>query len=203
MISMKDLILGATMRAAHIPRYSAIPVNHRESVAEHSFFVAIYADRISIDLGYSAETNRQSVRAALWHDIEETLTGDFIRSFKYNDHQLKRMMDFAARDCALTVFREMLGRDNASIAIGSWDDAKNNGPVGRVVKFSDFLSVVAYVAKEAAMGNKYAIHMMQHALPDYANIFKVDTDYSEFRPYMEEVDEIIGREGWKDIRVTI
>src|SRR5258706_14746841 len=107
MINMKDLLLGATMRAAHVHRYSAIPVNHRESIAEHSFFVAIYADRIAVDL--SLKGIESIIKAALWHDIEETHTGDFIRSFKYGDLGMKEKMDRVARKCAMKVFDEMLG----------------------------------------------------------------------------------------------
>lgn len=202
MIKIQDLILGATMRAAHIPRYSAIPVNHRESVAEHSFFVAIYADRIAVDLGL--QHNIQAIlKTALWHDIEETLTGDFIRSFKYHDLNLKKAMDFAAEGCAFKVFDEMLqNKQQAQDALSIWQNAKDYNIESRVVKFADFLSVVAYLAKECAMGNHYTMHMMRHALPDYLKSFYQDDEYRRFQPYLSDVQEIM-RGGWKDVRVTI
>src|SRR5260221_464375 len=202
MITMQDLLLGAIMRAAHIHRYSAIPVNHTESVAEHSFFVAAYADRISIDLNCSMETNRLAVRAALWHDIEETLTGDFIRSFKYSDSKMKAMMDDAAHECAFKVFEEIINDEiKSGQALMIWHEAKRDSLVGKIVKFSDFLSVVAYVSKECAMGNRFAMKMMWYALPDYLKLFQVG-GYSEFKPYLDDVQEIL-KGGWEDVRVTI
>jgi len=201
MINMKDLLLGATMRAAHIPRYSAIPVNHRESVAEHSFFVAIYADRLAVDMGLN-DIFPQILKAALWHDIEETWTGDFIRSFKYSDPDLKSKMDDAARHCAYKVFDEILQNPVfAEMAIGIWNDAKSDNVIGKVVKFADFLSVVSYVSKETAMGNKYAQKMMEYAIPPYLDTF-FSKPYSELWTYATQVDEII-HGGWKDVRACI
>ena len=201
MINIKDLLLGATMRAAHVHRYSAIPVNHKESIAEHSFFVAIYADRLAVDMCLM-EQQSMILKAALWHDIEETWTGDFIRSFKYSNLEMKNQMDRGARKCAFRVFDEILrGQIHTDLAIASWDDAKRDDIVGRVVKFADFLSVISYISKEAAMGNRYAALMLKEAIPAYAMDFRTP-GYGEFHRYLPAVNEII-QGGWKDVRACI
>jgi len=60
-----------------LPRWGIVRVLHRQSVAEHSFYVALYADGIADLLGWTNESRRvHLLRSALWHDVDEIVTGD-------------------------------------------------------------------------------------------------------------------------------
>jgi len=62
---------------SYVPRWSIVRVAKPQSVAEHSFFVAMYADQIAEIISWRHRGNRENLmRAALWHDVEECFTGD-------------------------------------------------------------------------------------------------------------------------------
>jgi len=66
---------------------------------------------------------------------------------------------------------------------------------------ADFLSVVSYLSKESALGNRYAQQMMSTELMVYLNTFR-NALFSDFQDILDEVEGII-REGWKHVTVTV
>lgn len=60
---------------AFVPRWAIIRTNRQQNVAEHSFFVAIYADQIAEILDWKGPRDIL-FRYALAHDWDEILTGD-------------------------------------------------------------------------------------------------------------------------------
>lgn len=60
---------------AYVPRWSIIRTTRPQSIAEHMYFVAIYADQIAETLHYTGD-RAQLIRVALTHDWPEILTGD-------------------------------------------------------------------------------------------------------------------------------
>lgn len=60
---------------AYVPRWSIVRVAKPQSVAEHSFFTAIYSLQIARLIHWVAEY-APLVELALWHDAEECFTGD-------------------------------------------------------------------------------------------------------------------------------
>ena len=61
---------------AYIRRWSIMRLQHQQNVAEHSFYVALYAQNLSTALGISPGETAYITHLALWHDIEEVWTGD-------------------------------------------------------------------------------------------------------------------------------
>lgn len=199
-MNIKDLLLGSSMRMSHIMRFSTIPVTHKESVAEHSFFTAFYAYFIGIGIApeYKVDTN-WAVHAALFHDIEESMTGDFLRSFKKSSPELDKAIKKGARVCAMRVFRELDPGDRRNL-IEYWDMAKSDEhPSAPIVRFADFLSVLSYLSKEAAMGNLYAQDMLKYELSGYADLFD---DQPMLENFLKEARQIIYG-GWRDVRVNV
>lgn len=150
MTFIAQLLNGPMNRAHSVYRYSSRPVIKAESVAEHTFFVMLYSDMINAKLGYPADTG-DLLRRALIHDIDECVTGDFVRSFKYSDPELRRHLQRAS-----DVFvQDMLSSYNVPTGslYGAWNRGKSQGIEGDILRVSDFLSVVAYLMRELQMGN--------------------------------------------------
>lgn len=71
------------LRLSYVPRWTIVPMNRSQSVADHSFRVASIVMQICGRLAtrYGAALSHEVdatslVMAALWHDISECLTGD-------------------------------------------------------------------------------------------------------------------------------
>lgn len=59
-----------------VPRWGIVRVLQRQSVADHSFYVAVYADALADLLGWGPEHRAHLLRSALWHDVDEIVSGD-------------------------------------------------------------------------------------------------------------------------------
>jgi 5'-deoxynucleotidase len=62
---------------SYVPRWSIVRVAKPQSVAEHSFYTAVYAAYFADMIGWRYRGSReQLLLAALWHDAEEQFVGD-------------------------------------------------------------------------------------------------------------------------------
>jgi 5'-deoxynucleotidase YfbR-like HD superfamily hydrolase len=61
---------------AFVERWNVAPRLHRQSVAEHSYFVALYASDISAAMSLTAVERANVMDYALRHDLGEIVTGD-------------------------------------------------------------------------------------------------------------------------------
>jgi len=64
------------LRLNLIKRWAIIDMARDQSVAEHSFSVALIVDKLARDLGFNFEDIYESVSFALWHDATEVYSGD-------------------------------------------------------------------------------------------------------------------------------
>ena len=202
LLNMKNLLLGDVGRLRFTTRYNTFPVQNRESVAEHSYYVALYAMFIcdwtlshvrhlpsggteaAIDKGAALEK-------ALMHDLEEAKTGDFPRHFKHSTTELRKHLSVAA----LAGMHQLIdtltenGAYHATLEM-RWSHAKDPATrEGRVVEFADFLSVLSYFLYEFRAGNW---GVMEHAglMAAYYSTFKTP-GYDFIRPLVEEVDAVM------------
>ena len=76
-------------RLTAVWRYSSIPVAVRENVAEHSYWVALYAVLIVRELGAGQDVQGMVAIDGLIHDVGECVTGDVVRPFKYSSPEFK------------------------------------------------------------------------------------------------------------------
>ena len=68
--------LNDMMRAQHVKRFHIVNTTKSQSVAEHSFNVALLAREIAIKMGFDSENIDKVTLAAMFHDMDEVITGD-------------------------------------------------------------------------------------------------------------------------------
>lgn len=120
--------------------------NHRlrltnESVAEHSFFTALFVLEICDKLSISGELKAKSIEYALLHDVPETIISDIPSDVKDLSESLRML---------LQTFEDSFMETNyPAYALYNKDDE-----IFAIVKLADLYSVRQYCMVEAALGNK-------------------------------------------------
>jgi 5'-deoxynucleotidase YfbR-like HD superfamily hydrolase len=72
---------------SEVPRWSILPVTRQQSVAEHSYWVSVFTLEICDALNVNPE---HCLRLALFHDLEEIITGDRPTPHKNNSAQTEK-----------------------------------------------------------------------------------------------------------------
>lgn len=135
---MRDL-----RRLSHVQRWGIVPRLRQQNVAEHSFYVALYTDRICGILGLDDATRLAAIRYALEHDAAEAFTGDLPSPMKAH---VAGLDELEAR-----VRRHVLGGD----------PAEPEESARTAVKVADLLDAVLYLNEESAMGNGRVSYLLQ------------------------------------------
>jgi len=157
-LELSQVLSGKLRNMAHVYRYSSIPTLRRENVAEHSFYCALIAYLIATDLRDNNPDIEELanlrvgilLERALLHDIDEAITGDFLRKVKYSIPGLKEMLNKVAVDSLVQVSSDV-GVDLKT----RWLECKDPSLEGNILALSDFLCVVSYVLEEVRSGNTH------------------------------------------------
>jgi len=201
-LNIRVMLTGDVNRLRYVTRHSTSLVLHREGVAEHTAYVAIYSmficDWIRKETERRDINELQVLRRALIHDMDEARTGDFQRPFKYSNPQLKDMLDAAAEQeieaLVLSLFDEPTYATRMAVM---WANAKDSTNEGAIVAFADYLSVVSYLYAEVTNANSTVVENYQ-TMRDYTAIF-MNPRYDFIRPLVDQtidlVKEIMKRAG--------
>jgi 5'-deoxynucleotidase YfbR-like HD superfamily hydrolase len=125
-----------------IHRYPMVPRAHKESVASHSYFVAMYV--LLLDDVYTFSLDR-ALRAAIVHDVLEAELGDISFSTKKQFPDLAKAIHSAEVQC-LKLQPGKIKR--------AYNTLKHNTVERDIVKLADLLQVRQYATVEMSMGNK-------------------------------------------------
>lgn len=158
-MNLRAMLTGGIQRLAHANRYSTYHVNREENVAEHTCFVSLYCLLIGKDLEANTKSKvdwSKLLQSALFHDLDEALTGDFLRSVKYKTPGLKELLDSAAENTIVSLEEEM---DAQGYILPLWKQCKDKTVEGYILRIADFLGVASYVIGEFHSGNKHLIHV--------------------------------------------
>lgn len=145
---------------AFVPRWAIIRVQRQQSVAEHSYFVAIYADQIARAINWSGPRD-QLMRLALFHDMDEILTGDI-------SAPSKKVMESSAMS-GWHIFEKwktqrMEERINCFQSyleiVSPWDKSGY-----AIIKTADLLEAVLFLCDETFSGNRN-VHPVREYLAD-------------------------------------
>lgn len=153
-------------RLAQIKRYHATPLHQNETVAEHSFYVAIIARAICglLEDKKIKVDKLEVLEKALIHDIEEMFTGDIIQPYKYADYKLKKLIDEINTTFVKSAF-EGLPEKLAGHFNNLWlSYHKAKTLEDDIVKISDRLSLVAYCIEQIRLGNHYMIEILENGM---------------------------------------
>lgn len=146
--AVNEVMFGKMTRLKDTFRYSAQPVIARESVAEHSFWTAMIAVCIAMEIEPSSAAD--VALKGLVHDIEECMTGDLVRDMKYANEEFRTSIKKIEVQF-VTNLLEPMGEVGDRL-FGIWSIAKKNR-TGEIVACADALSVISYCTQEYELGN--------------------------------------------------
>lgn len=182
MINVPNLLdpLGVLGRMHHVTRYSGYPAIMKENVAEHSWLTSMYSYLIARDAQvHGIKINMELLLSrCIIHDLDESLSGDVIRSFKYATENLKDEMNKAAKIVFIPALETIFYRQDTVSAnekansdelvettkelwesCGSLDDVENF-----ILKFSDFLTVLFFSLRDVKLGNNLLKNVVKEVL---------------------------------------
>lgn len=175
-----------------IKRWGIVRTLIDQSLAEHSFCVAMYANDLCCYLGLAKPLHLAVLQYALWHDGDELFTGDapgpnkralFVKESDTKERWDKKLKLWMAKTFKVFTMRSGTELDNSSMNI-----------VKAVVKVADWLDASMQMAMELQMGNQNAAPAVYHnrekakeALSHLLNLL----EYPETHPMRKAVaDEI-------------
>lgn len=191
-LNLRYLLVGDPVRLRYAVRFSTCHKVHNESVAEHSYYVALYATIICgwvYCSGYEVRPDLENVmQRALYHDLEECVTGDINRVFKYSHPLVTDGIQVGANAAMEKILAGLdIPLNHRQHIYRLWMYAKHSdeGCVeGHIVKFADYLSVLSYMMQELTNAN---ITMREHwtTMSEYADLFQ-DEEFDFIRPLVDE-----------------
>lgn len=187
-------------RSKYIQRWSLMRNTQQENLAEHSFMTAVFAHALAIirqerfkDLYPQVDPN-EVLAYALYHDINEVITGDLPTPVKYQDSSLEsayKSIEAKATDDMLSSLPEDL-RANYVHLLKDDEDATTH-VIRRLVKGADKLSAYAKCLSEIRQGNQefeQAKHSTHKRLVDL-DLPEVSVFLEEFMPsFAPSLDEL-------------
>lgn len=153
-------------RLAQIKRYHSTPMHQNETVAEHTFYVAIIARALCGLLEEKGEkiNKLEVIEKALVHDMEEMFSGDIAQPFKHADPELKNLIHKLNEKSVDKAF-EGLPIELAKHFRFLWDDYNKESKIeDKIVKIADRLSLVAYCLEQIKLGNGFMLDILDNGI---------------------------------------
>jgi len=152
-------------------------------VAEHSFYLALYA-MIFADLENSrgSELNHEEdydlvkiMRRSLLHDLEESETGDIQFPFHNRSKAFKKKLDELRTTVVENVVFTELPEGIQKAYIQLWKTAKDDTKEGRLIAAMDKFEVVMFAVVELRMGNEAFRGVYNSAMQILKNEFPIES----------------------------
>ena len=134
-------------RMSNIIRYSQLDKIKNESVAEHSYYVAWFVNRVCTEFHLCSTIRLMALEAAILHDVPEVITNDITYDVKCMVPEIKEL---------LQPYEEQIIKEHSYPVWETLFHPKswNQRVAKAVVKHADILSVVQYCHHEEMLGNK-------------------------------------------------
>lgn len=170
-----ELVSSPLMNLDHTYRYSGTKLVESESLSQHIVDTIMMGikmiDEINSRTNESSLSPEKYVMKAVYHDMEEAITGDIPRPLKYYSKatltSLREVADDIAHEFFLTQFSEWESHYKL------WADAKTEDE-GFILKLVDMLVVANKVIKEVSFLHNYYMlrvaHEIHHYLEDFYSI---------------------------------
>lgn len=136
--------------ASFIDRWGIVRTVKQQSIGEHMYLVAHYANDISTILGLPPRTNLAILQYALWHDVDEIFSADLPGPNKrvLLDEKGKKRWDMVLAGWMHKTFEMLYERNGTAYA------DRNHSLIKKVVKAADWLEAATRMATEDQLGNK-------------------------------------------------
>lgn len=142
---------------AHVKRFNNRPLHFQESVAEHSYYVAHYAQLLVWLLeskGIKVD-GRKAVCMALIHDSEEGFSGDILNPFKHFNEKIANTIREVNEETISMMFED-LPQEASKEFIDLWhEEQKRESIESQIVKTADSLSLISKCYEEIEAGNNF------------------------------------------------
>lgn len=134
-------------KLTNITRYSQQSKIKKESVAEHSYYVCWFVNRLCTKYELSDKIRLRALEAALLHDIPEVITNDIT-------YDVKQMIPEVS--ALLQPYEENIIKEHSERACKVLFNPESNEEllIKQLVKHADVLSVLQYCQHEETLGNK-------------------------------------------------
>ena len=170
----------------YVVRWNIAPRMQDQSVAEHSYFVALYSDCLCRILQVEAARHNRIVAAALRHDMGEVLCSDIPGPVKRAVVDIDSLEDYERR------FLDTLGPEYHTIGLENVHDKA-------IIKAADCIDATFYLASEVARGNQMlsreldiAEDRMKIAIRALAVPFSYSRHGDLFEIISQEITELFG-----------
>jgi len=151
-----------------IDRCSNTPHIKTYSVAQHSFYTALYAMTFAYmeneRLGYLAYNVPSIIQRAIIHDLEESVTGDILYPLWNRNPKFKEKLDSIRNECVdKEVFAELPDETKRFYKL-LWETAKDSSLEGIMISCMDKFEIVLYAMSELELGNKAVVGLFRNAI---------------------------------------
>lgn len=141
-------------KLTNIIRYSQLNKIKQESVAEHSYYVMWFVNRLCTKYELCDRIRLQALEAALLHDIPEVITNDIT-------YDVKRMIPEVS--ALLQPYEKQVISEHSVNACNTlfYPETDEDFVAKALVKHADILSVMQYCHNEECLGNKNFTELRQ------------------------------------------
>ena len=140
--------------ASYVPRWSIVRTVRPQSVADHSFYVAVYAAQIADAIDWDGPTG-MLMKYALVHDLDEILSGDIAGPAK---KIIKKSTGVSWYLVTNWLRQQMIKR---MAWYEYWIDSDWQEDIEKIVKVADLIESVLFLRDEQMLGN---VNVAQHKL---------------------------------------
>lgn len=163
-----ELISSPLMNLDHTHRYSGTKLVEEETLSQHIVDTIMMGIKVIDEINHIAGREMLSttkyVMKAVYHDLEECITGDIPRPVKYYDEHTRDSLKNVADQVAKKFFDEQFHDGEPHYAI--WESAKEDNE-GYILKIVDTLVVANKVVKEVSILNNFYMLRVAHEVSQY------------------------------------
>jgi len=170
-----ELVSSPLMNLDHTYRYSGTKLVEAESLSQHIIDTVMLGlkiiDEVNKIAGFEYIQSSKYVMKAVYHDLEEVITGDIPRPVKYYSEGTRESLKDVADSVAKKFFKSQFS--NSELHYELWRDAKEE-PEGLILKLVDTLVVANKVIKEVSLLHNYYMLRVAHEVLQYLKEYKID-----------------------------
>lgn len=186
-----ELTSSPLMNLDHTYRYSGTKLVEAESLSQHIVDTIMMGLKIISNINaISGETHispSEYVMKAVYHDLEEVITGDVPRPLKYYNETTRDSLKNVADEVAKKLFKEQFADDYLG-HYHYWESAKE-GDAGVILKIVDTLVVANKVIREVVLLNNCYMLRVAHEVSQYLRelVSNIHADNKQVQDYLVEL----------------